>query len=183
MAESKEATQKHDRVLEIYSRLLSGETLPKRELADEYGVTPRSIQCDIDTIRDFYANRMVRHGEMTEIRYDRIVKGFYIISSKAITLTNAELFTIAKIILESRSLCKQEMETIIVDLINTCLLAAERQKTAVCDAKLERPKTDKRCPQFCSKWRQKFALDYQCCPNCREKIKGLQEVSPHSPPE
>lgn len=124
----KESARKHDRVLEIYSRLLSGEIIRKQELADEYGVNPRSIQRDIDSIRDFYANRTDRHGELTEIQYDRIAKGFRIVSAKTITLTNAELFTVAKVILESRSLCKEEMEKIITDLIGACLPTEERKK-------------------------------------------------------
>lgn len=124
----KEPTKKHDRVLEIYNRLLSGEIIRKQELADEYGVNARSIQRDIDAIRDFYANRMDRHGELTEIQYDRTAKGFRIVSAKTITITNAVLFTVAKIILESRSLCKEEMEKIITDLIETCLPVDERKK-------------------------------------------------------
>lgn len=128
MGEIKESTRKHDRVLEIYSRLLSGEIIRKQELADEYGVNSRSIQRDIDTIREFYANRMDRHGELTEIQYDRSAKGFRIVSAKTITLTNAELFTVAKIILESRSLSREEMEKIITDLIGACLPAEERKK-------------------------------------------------------
>lgn len=34
-----ESTKKHDRVLELYSRLLTGEVLHKDKLALEYGVT------------------------------------------------------------------------------------------------------------------------------------------------
>lgn len=124
----KESTRKHDRVLEIYSRLLSGEIIRKQDLADEYGVNPRSIQRDIDAIRDFYANRMDRHGELTEVQYDRTAKGFRIVSAKTIILTNAELFAAAKIILESRSLNKEEMEKIITDLVGACLPAEERKK-------------------------------------------------------
>lgn len=128
MAGLKEPVQKHDRVLEIYSRLLSGEVIRKQELAEEYGVNPRSIQRDIDAIRNFYANRMDRHGELTEVQYDRIAKGFRIISAKTITLTNAELFTVAKIVLESRSLNKKELEKIMADLVEACLPSEERKK-------------------------------------------------------
>jgi len=128
MNTEKEAIRKHDRVLEIYTRLLSGEVIHKEDLAEEYGVTPRSIQRDIDSVRDFYSNRATTVGEAAEIRYDRTAKGFRIISAKTVTLTNAELFAVAKILLESRSLSKQEMEKIISDLINACLPAGERKK-------------------------------------------------------
>lgn len=128
MGPSKESTKKHDRVLEIYSRLLSGEIIRKQDLADEYKVTPRSIQRDIDSIRDFYSNRIGKNEGLAEIKYDRIAKGFRIVSNKTITLTNAELFAVAKIILESRSLSKHEVEKIIADLIEACLPIGERRK-------------------------------------------------------
>lgn len=128
MEQPKESTRKHDRVLKIYSRLLSGEIIRKQDLADEYRVTPRSIQRDIDSIRDFYSNRIGKNEGLAEIKYDRIAKGFRIISNKTITLTNAELFAVAKIILESRSLSKREVEKIIGDLIEACLPIGERKK-------------------------------------------------------
>lgn len=123
----KDPVRKHDRVLEIYTRLLSGETIRKQELADEYGVAPRSIQRDIDSIRDFYSNLAVSGNDLTEIKYDRLTKGYHIINSKSISLTNAELFTVAKIILEARSLNKDELETIITELIDACLPIEERK--------------------------------------------------------
>jgi len=128
MNTEKEAIRKHDRVLEIHTRLLSGEVIHKKDLAEEYGVTPRSIQRDIDSVRDFYSNRATTVGEAAEIRYDRTAKGFRIVSAKTVTLTNAELFAAAKILLESRALSKQEMEKIISDLIIACLPAGERKK-------------------------------------------------------
>ncbi|MCC8051417.1 MAG: WYL domain-containing protein [Clostridiales bacterium] len=124
------STKKHDRVLEIYSRLLAGEVVQKKQLAEEYGVAPRSIQRDIDSIRDFCANRSVRSGESVEIKYDRAAKGFRLIDNKTVTLTNAELFTVAKILLESRSLSKEEMGRIIEELIDACLPVSERRKMA-----------------------------------------------------
>lgn len=105
---TKGSTRKHDRVLEIYSRLLDGETVCKRELADEYGVSECSIQRDIDSIRDFYSDRAGKGQRSAEIRYDHIAKGFRIVNDKAASLTNAELFAVIKILLENRLLCKEE---------------------------------------------------------------------------
>lgn len=123
-----ETTAKHDRVLEIYSRLMSGEIIRKNDLAEEYGVTPRSIQRDIDSIREFYSNRTLKGGGYAEIKYDHTVKGYRLISAKSVTLTNAELFAVAKIILDSRSLSKAEVEQIIPELIHACLPEGERMK-------------------------------------------------------
>lgn len=130
MRKSPEATRKHDRILEIYSRLLAGEVINKQSLSEEYNVNPRSIQRDIDSIRDFYSNRATTGAGVAEIKYDRLAKGFRIISNKMITLTNAELFSVSKILLESRSLNKEEMTKIIDDLIHACLPETERKKMA-----------------------------------------------------
>ncbi|MCD7818923.1 MAG: WYL domain-containing protein [Lachnospiraceae bacterium] len=91
-------------------------------------MTPRSIQRDIDTIRDFCAERSRHGGGAAEVKYDRAVKGFRLIDNKTVTLTNAELFTTAKILLESRTLCRTEMERIIEELIEACLPPNERKK-------------------------------------------------------
>ncbi|GLC80946.1 helix-turn-helix transcriptional regulator [Lacrimispora brassicae] len=128
MKKAQDPIRKHDRILEIHSRLMSGEIIRKPDLAEEYGVNPRSIQRDIESIRDFYANRTIKDGEITEIKYDRTVKGFRMISSKTVTLANAELFAVSKILLESRSLSKAEMKKIIDNLIDACLPVAERRK-------------------------------------------------------
>ncbi|MFT4105530.1 MAG: WYL domain-containing protein [Lacrimispora sp.] len=128
MEKEQDSTRKHDRILEIHNRLLSGEGVDKQELADEYGVNPRSIQRDIDSLRDFYSNQAVTKGDVTEIKYDRRTKRFYMISNRKVRLTNAELFAVSKILLESRSLNKNELENIMKGLIESCLPATERGK-------------------------------------------------------
>ena len=85
-----ENSSKHNRVLDLYNRLLSGEVLNKNNLALEYGVNPRSIQRDIDDIRGFFSNRMISGSELTEIRYDRSAKGYRLVNLKTTTLTNAK---------------------------------------------------------------------------------------------
>lgn len=116
-----DTSAKCNRVLEIYSRLIVGKVIRKQELAEEFGMTPRSSQRDIDTVRDFCSNQKISSGETAEIKYDRSVKVFRISSTKTVMLTNAELFSVAKILLESRSLNKQEIEKIVHNIIDTCL--------------------------------------------------------------
>lgn len=48
-----ESTDKIQRVLGIYKKLVSGEIVSKVEEANNYGVNERSIQRDIDDIRSF----------------------------------------------------------------------------------------------------------------------------------
>ena len=123
-----ESSNKHNRVLDLYNRLLSGEVLNKNQLALEYGVNPRSIQRDIDDIREFFSNRMISGSELTEIRYDRPAKGYKLVNLKTTTLTNAELFAVTKILFESRALNKEEMKTLVNKLVEACLPPGERKK-------------------------------------------------------
>ena len=50
-----EQRDKSSRVLELYQTLLTGKTINKSDAAQVYGVNPRSIQRDIDAIRNFLA--------------------------------------------------------------------------------------------------------------------------------
>ena len=51
---------KTDRVLKIYSRLVQGDFLRKRELAQQFHVTERSIQRDMESLRCFFAEQGLR---------------------------------------------------------------------------------------------------------------------------
>ena len=50
-------TAKAERLLMIYSRLVNGDTLSKQELAQQFHVTMRSIQRDMESLRCFLPNR------------------------------------------------------------------------------------------------------------------------------
>ena len=56
--DNSQSESKSARILSIYARLSSGQILNKAELADSFNVTQRSIQRDLDALRDFiYAIR------------------------------------------------------------------------------------------------------------------------------
>ena len=59
-------TDKNTRILELHSLLMRGEYLRKKELAQRFGVTEKSIQRDIEDLRDFYT----RSGEQKALVYD-----------------------------------------------------------------------------------------------------------------
>lgn len=50
---------KSARLLSIYTRLLNGRVLKKALLAQEFGVTSRSIQRDLESLRSFLSNEML----------------------------------------------------------------------------------------------------------------------------
>ena len=49
---------KAERLLQIYSRLVDGETLHKDELAQQFHVTERSVQRDMESLRCFLPIRV-----------------------------------------------------------------------------------------------------------------------------
>jgi predicted DNA-binding transcriptional regulator YafY len=71
-----ESTDKIQRVLGIYKKLVSGEIVSKVEEANNYGVNERSIQRDIDDIRSFMESEVWRTGIINNVIYDREKKGF-----------------------------------------------------------------------------------------------------------
>lgn len=48
---------KTDRVLKIYSRLVNGDILRKKELAQQFHVTERSVQRDMESLRCFLRSK------------------------------------------------------------------------------------------------------------------------------
>ena len=64
------------RVLQIYSKLSEGYVVNKAEEAARYGVNERSIQRDIDHIRNFLDEDSERTGIVNSVVYDRTAKGY-----------------------------------------------------------------------------------------------------------
>lgn len=116
---------KSARLLSIYARLLSGQTLGKAELAVEYNVTTRSIQRDIESLRYFLADQ----GLAQDVVFDRTAKGYRLANIIPKGLSNSEILAVCKILLESRSMRKDEMLPILDKLID-CAVPKESQKAA-----------------------------------------------------
>lgn len=116
---------KSARLLSIYARLQAGQTLKKRALAQEFQVTERSIQRDIETLRNFLAEQ---HMEQTVV-YDNNAKGYYLSSTHSPALSNSEILAVCKILLESRSMRHDEMLPILDKLVACCV--PESSRTAV----------------------------------------------------
>lgn len=100
---------KSARLLEIFSRLSQGAVLKKSELAQDFHVTPRSIQRDMEDLRCFFAER---HLEQ-DVIYDGHLKGYRMVSRDPRRLTDSEVLAVCKILLESRSLPSDDMPRIL----------------------------------------------------------------------
>lgn len=114
---------KSARMLAIYARLLNGHALSKQNLAVEFGVTERSIQRDIESLRCFLMEQMT--GQ--DVIYDRQQKGYRLTNSIPRSLSNSEILAVCKILLESRSMRKDEMLPILDKLIDCCVPAESRR--------------------------------------------------------
>ena len=105
--------EKTDRILEIFMRSLRGEAVKIQELANEYGVSSKSISRDISEIQNFLSEHreLMNHSELI---YSYKQKA-YILSNDEF-LKNKELFSIVEILIGSRSLNKEEILNIISKL-------------------------------------------------------------------
>ena len=111
---------KVDRVLGIYTKLVKGNYINKAEEALNYGVNERSIQRDIDDIRNFYESKINEDGSIQKLSYSRIEKGYHLEKIKKQSLSNGEILAICKILLDSRAFTKKEMEDILRRLVSCC---------------------------------------------------------------
>lgn len=119
------ASVKSERLLQIYSRLVSGDVLPKKELAQQFHVTERSIQRDMESLRCFFAEQ----GLQQDIVYDKGERGYRLEQPALPLLNNSEILAVCKILLESRSTRRDEVLPILDKLISCCV--PERSKRAV----------------------------------------------------
>lgn len=108
---------KTDRVLAIYSRLVSGAVLNKADLAQQFHVTQRSIQRDIESLRCFFAEQELPQ----DIVYDKRSRGYRLIDNAQKKLSNSEVLAVCKILLESRSMVTEEMMPLLDRLIDCCV--------------------------------------------------------------
>lgn len=116
-------TYKNDkakRILSLYTQLINGHLINKAQAAVEFGVDERSIQRDIDDIRNFLEINNDGNGFNTVI-YDRNQKGYRLEHIYKMKLTNSEILALCKILLDSRSLTKEEMTDILDKLISCCV--------------------------------------------------------------
>ncbi len=116
-----------DRLLSMHSRLMEGKMLYKAEEAKRFGCSLRSIQRDIDDLRSFFFNQSEFGGIAQELIYDKKLNAYRLEPPLRNILTNQEVFAVLKIMLESRSLSKQELYPILEKLIDCCILRENKK--------------------------------------------------------
>lgn len=112
---------KANRILYIYSRLLQGQVLKKSELAEQTGVNEKTIQRDLNDIRNF-----LQDDGSELLTYDRHKKGYCLEQKEQTRLSSNEVLAISKILLESRAFTRDEMMDILDKLIDNCVSREDR---------------------------------------------------------
>lgn len=113
-----ESQHKTIRLLSIFERLMHGSIIRKKEEADRFKVTEKTIQRDIDDLKDYLHE--ASQNRSSTILYDRKQKGYIIIHDINKWLTNDEVLVISKVLLESRAFPKDEMNMIIDKVVMQC---------------------------------------------------------------
>lgn len=115
------------RLLSLCDRLQRGDVVRKADMAQVFRVTERSVQRDIEDLRCFFAQQV----PPKEIVYDPQARGYRLTDADAGMLDNSEILAVCKILLESRSMVREEMLPILDKLIACCV--PEQNKKAVAE--------------------------------------------------
>lgn len=122
-----ETNNKIERVLSLYTRLSNGAIINKAQEAACFNVNERSIQRDIDDIRNFLEINADDSGFYNTIIYNRDKRGYHFDHIYKAKLTNSEILALCKILLDSRAFTKEEISSMLDKLI-TCCVPKDNQK-------------------------------------------------------
>ena len=111
---------KMERILSMYTTLMEGGFLYKAQEAEKYGVSPRSIQRDIEEIRNFLSQNVKDAGIINTVEYDRTKDAYHLAQASKMKFTNSEILAICKILLDSRAFTKKEMDSMLQRLVDCC---------------------------------------------------------------
>jgi len=110
-----------DRLLYMYNRLVEGKAIYKEEELERHKCSNRSLQRDIEDLRNFFYNQSIEIGFTQELIYDKKIKGYRLVPPIRNILTNEEVFAVLKILLESRAFTQKELNPILDKLIDCCV--------------------------------------------------------------
>lgn len=105
-----ELSEKKERMLDIFYRLIKGEELSAKSLAKEYGVSSKSVLRDISEIKNYFSESRELVGDV-ELRYSVARKSYYLQCGSF--LLNKELFAVVKMLIGCRGFSKNELLDII----------------------------------------------------------------------
>ena len=108
-----DSTRKTSRLLELFYRAIKGEHLSVKRLANEYGVSTKSVSRDIAEIKNFLCDSRDLVGN-TELKYASNTKTYYLELDGA--LLSKESIALIKMMVGARALSKKELLEIVSKL-------------------------------------------------------------------
>lgn len=124
-----EDSNKVKRVLNILKQLENGEVINKVWEASKYEVSEKTIERDINDIKEYMASQHNNGGDGDFVIYDRIAKGYRLKKTKQQKFSDSEILAICKILLDSRAFIKTQMDSIIERLLDCCLNGGGQELT------------------------------------------------------
>lgn len=118
---------KNFRMLSMYDRLSKGKILYKSEAANYFQVNEKSIQRDIEDIREYLDAEFARTGNENRLVYDHRQNGYRMERSERMMLSNEEVLAVTKILLDSRALTRREMMDVLDRLVACCVPPENRK--------------------------------------------------------
>ena len=115
--------RKAARVLYLFEQLSHGKTVKKAELAKRFQTSEKTIQRDIEDLKE-YCSEMLAESCTTycgSIAYSREAKGYQMAKGDHQWLTHQDILGISRILLESRSLEREEMQGLLQRLASQSL--------------------------------------------------------------
>ena len=115
---------KQYRVLEIFFRALRGEDISVQKLADEYGVSTKSVSRSIADLKAFLADNRELVGN-TELEYSHKDKCYRLFMDEF--LSSKELFVLVEVMIGARAFSRDEL-LILVDKLKRFTTGEDKQK-------------------------------------------------------
>jgi len=115
------------RILRMYDKLSKGKMLYKNEEAGYFQVNEKSIQRDIEDIREYLDAQYAQNGNGNKLVYDHKQHGYHLERSERMMLSNEEVLAVTKILLDSRAFTRAEMMDML-DRIVTCCVPPKNRK-------------------------------------------------------
>ncbi len=113
------ASEKVMRMLDIYTMLISGETIKRDELTKKYEKGVRTIQRDMSDMQYYAKNSPMMVGNNKIICGN--TKTEYRLEKANTTLSSSEILAVCKILLDSRAFKKEQLSKILHCLIDYCI--------------------------------------------------------------
>ena len=119
---------KSGRILGLYRQFQLGKVINKQKAAEQYGVNARSIQRDIEAIRNFLSEQVAQNGVMQSIEYDAKERGYKLVTQEVSHLSEGEMLAVCKILIESRAFSKSEMTSLLGRILNLSVSPKDKEQ-------------------------------------------------------